>query len=88
MSQIGAIVPIERDAQGRVVMLDQTRLPAEEIYHAYERAEQVADAARLKSKLSGSPTQQLGIAKLLRELVCTLDQGGGFGPPSQVVQRL
>ncbi len=44
MSEIGAIVPIERDAQGRVVMLDQTRLPAEEIYHAYERAEQVADA--------------------------------------------
>ena len=44
MSEIGAIVPIERDAKGRVVMLDQTRLPAEEIYHAYERAEQVADA--------------------------------------------
>ena len=41
MSQIGAIVPIERDAQGRVVMLDQTRLPAEEIYHVYDRAEQV-----------------------------------------------
>lgn len=44
MSEIGAIVPIERDAAGRVIMLDQTRLPAEEIYHAYDRAEQVADA--------------------------------------------
>ena len=44
MSQIGAIVPIERDAQGRVIMLDQTQLPSREIYHAYERAEEVADA--------------------------------------------
>ena len=44
MSEIGAIVPIRRDEAGRVVMLDQTRLPNEEIYHAYERAEQVADA--------------------------------------------
>lgn len=43
MNEIGAIVPIERDAAGRVIMLDQTRLPAEEIYHAYDRAEQVAD---------------------------------------------
>jgi methylthioribose-1-phosphate isomerase len=40
----GAIVPIERDAQGRVIMLDQTRLPHEEIYHAYEEAEEVAQA--------------------------------------------
>lgn len=39
-----AIVPIRRDAAGRVVMLDQTRLPAEEVYHTYEAAEQVAQA--------------------------------------------
>ncbi len=40
------IVPIRRDGQGRVVMLDQTRLPHEELYPAFETAEQVADAIR------------------------------------------
>ena len=40
----GAFAPIERDAAGRVVMLDQLRLPHEEIYNTYDTAEGVADA--------------------------------------------
>ena len=41
-----AIRPIWRDEDGAVVMLDQTRLPHEEIYHRYGAADEVADAIR------------------------------------------
>ena len=41
-----AIRPIWRDEDGAVVMLDQTRLPHEEIYHRYAAADEVADAIR------------------------------------------
>ncbi len=40
----GAITPIARDEAGRVVMLDQLRLPHHEIYNVYDSAEGVADA--------------------------------------------
>ena len=43
-SMSDAIMPIYRDSQGHVVMLDQTRLPHEETYHVYATAEQVAQA--------------------------------------------
>ena len=37
-----AIVPIRRDDEGFVVMLDQLQLPLKEIYHTYRTAEEVA----------------------------------------------
>ena len=40
------IKPIERDARGHVVLLDQTRLPREEVYRTYDSAAGVADAIR------------------------------------------
>ena len=43
---MSVIVPIRRDEAGRVVMLDQTLLPHEEVYHAYSTATEVADAIR------------------------------------------
>ena len=39
-----AIVPIRRNAEGHVIMLDQTQLPLDEIYHTYTTAEEVAQA--------------------------------------------
>jgi methylthioribose-1-phosphate isomerase len=39
-----AIRPITRGDDGTVIMLDQTRLPHEEIYHTYSTAEEVAQA--------------------------------------------
>ncbi len=38
------IVPIRRNEEGHVIMLDQTKLPLEEIYHTYTSAEEVAEA--------------------------------------------
>jgi methylthioribose-1-phosphate isomerase len=59
MTEVGAIIPIRRDDAGRVVMLDQTRLPAEEIYHAYTTAQEVADAIRTMV-IRGAPA--IGVA--------------------------
>ncbi len=41
-----AIRPIWRDDDGAVVMLDQTQLPHDEIYHRYRTADEVAEAIR------------------------------------------
>jgi methylthioribose-1-phosphate isomerase len=59
VSDAGAIIPIRRDEAGRVVMLDQTRLPAHEIYHAYTTAQEVADAIRTMV-IRGAPA--IGVA--------------------------
>ena len=40
----GAIIPIQRNEEGAVVMLDQTLLPLEEVYQTYTTAEGVAQA--------------------------------------------
>lgn len=53
------IVPIRRDEAGRVVMLDQTVLPREEIYRSYETAEGVAEAIRTMV-IRGAPA--IGVA--------------------------
>lgn len=54
-----AIVPIRRDEDGAVVMLDQLRLPHEEIYHRYTTASEVADAIR-QMVIRGAPA--IGVA--------------------------
>jgi methylthioribose-1-phosphate isomerase len=53
------ITPIRRDARGRVVMLDQRRLPFEEIYLTYETGEAVAGAIR-DMVIRGAPA--IGVA--------------------------
>jgi methylthioribose-1-phosphate isomerase len=53
------IVPIRRDEEGRVVMLDQRLLPREEVYRVYETAEEVARAIR-EMVIRGAPA--IGVA--------------------------
>lgn len=53
------IVPIRRAPDGAVVMLDQLRLPTEEVYHTYHRAEEVAEAIR-SMVIRGAPA--IGVA--------------------------
>ena len=59
------IVPIRRDDEGRVVLLDQTRLPTEELYRTYTEAAGVAEAIR-SMVVRGAPaigvTAALGLA--------------------------
>ncbi|MGM0574821.1 MAG: S-methyl-5-thioribose-1-phosphate isomerase [Myxococcota bacterium] len=59
MIDVGAIVPIRRDEAGRVVMLDQTVLPREEVYRTYETADGVAEAIR-SMVIRGAPA--IGVA--------------------------
>ena len=70
------IVPIVRDGDGRVVMLDQTRLPLEEVYHHYETGEEVAGAIETMV-IRGAPAigvaAAMGLALGARRL-----QRGGF----------
>lgn len=53
------ITPIQRDARGHVVMLDQRRLPFEEVYLTFETGEAVADAIR-DMVIRGAPA--IGVA--------------------------
>ena len=50
---------IERDAEGRVVMLDQRRLPFEEVYVTLSTVQEVADAIR-DMVIRGAPA--IGVA--------------------------
>ncbi len=54
-----AIVPIRRDAKGRVVMLDQRQLPFEEVYLTFATGEEVAGAIR-DMVIRGAPA--IGVA--------------------------
>ena len=56
---MSTITSIRRDDAGRVVMLDQRRLPFEEIYETYETGEQVAEAIRAMV-IRGAPA--IGVA--------------------------
>ena len=53
------IVPIRRDAEGAVLMLDQTQLPHAEVTHRYTEASEVADAIR-EMVIRGAPA--IGVA--------------------------
>ena len=68
------IVPIVRDGDGRVVMLDQTRLPLDEIYHAYETAEEVAVAIETMV-IRGAPAIGVAAAMGLALGARRLDRG-------------
>jgi len=65
------IVPIRRDEAGRVVLLDQTRLPHEEVYRTYGTASEVAQAIRAMI-VRGAPaigvTAAMGLALGARQL--------------------
>ena len=65
------IVPIRRDEAGRVVLLDQTRLPHEEVYRTYSTASEVAQAIRAMI-VRGAPaigvTAAMGLALGARQL--------------------
>lgn len=57
--RVDTIEPIRRDEAGRVVMLDQRLLPAEETYRSYEDADEVAEAIRAMV-IRGAPA--IGVA--------------------------
>ncbi len=65
------IVPLRRDEAGRVVLLDQTRLPHEEVYRTYGTATEVAQAIRAMI-VRGAPaigvTAAMGLALGARQL--------------------
>ncbi len=81
VSSPSAIVPIARDEEGRVVLLDQTRLPTEEVHQAYDTAEGVADAIRTMV-VRGAPaigvTAAMGLALGARRLPDGSDLSEGF----------
>lgn len=72
------IVPIRRDRRGAVIMLDQTRLPHEEIYRTLESAAAVADAIRLMV-IRGAPAIGVAAAMGLALGARRLDPAA-FGP--------
>ncbi len=65
------IKPIQRDRRGHVVLLDQTRLPHEEVYRTYETAAGVAESIRTMI-VRGAPaigvTAAMGLALGARQL--------------------
>src|SRR5262245_40157731 len=61
---------------GAVVMLDQTRLPAEVIYRRYERAEEVAEAIR-SMVIRGAPA--IGVAAAMGIALGMKGLEGGSG---------
>lgn len=71
MTLQGSVQPIRYTLQGEVVLLDQTRLPHEELYHTYTTAAGVADAITTMI-VRGAPaigvTAALGIAMEAKRL--------------------
>jgi len=73
------ISPIRRDAEGRVIMLDQRLLPFQEVEHVYTTGEAVADAIR-DMVIRGAPAigvaAAFGLALGVRQLDALAFPGG------------